>query len=92
MLGAATGTRRLLGIPNQAASEATLEASILAAKTALGETAFEEAWAQGEQMTWEQAVEYALAEKEAAAYRRAVKVGMVYAGKITGCGASCPFS
>lgn len=66
VLGAATRTRRFLGLPNQAASQAALEANLLAAKAALGETAFGEAWTQGEQMTWEQAVDYALAEKELA--------------------------
>ncbi len=67
VLGAATQTRRTLGIPNQAASQAALEADALAAKAALGEPAFEGAWAQGERMTWEQAAEYALAEKKSAA-------------------------
>ena len=67
VLGAATQTRRLLGTPDQAASQAALEANILAAKAAIGETAFQEAWAEGERMTWEQGVEYALADMDKAA-------------------------
>ena len=69
VLGAATQTRRLLGIPTQASSQAALEADTQAAKAVLGEPAFAEAWAEGEQMTWEQAVEYALAEPEKAAIK-----------------------
>jgi non-specific serine/threonine protein kinase len=36
------------------------------ARAQLGEAAFEEAWAEGKAMTIEEAIEYALAEKESA--------------------------
>ena len=61
-LGAASRTRRTLGLPRYAASQAALEADVRAAKAALGETAFDAAWTEGEELTWEQAVERALAD------------------------------
>ncbi len=70
LLAAATQTRRTLGVPNQASSQAALEADIAAVRAALGEADFGKAWAQGEQVTWEQAVEYALAEKEKTAQEK----------------------
>ena len=68
LLGATAQTRRTSDTSEPAASQAAREADVLAAKAALGETDFGEAWTLGEQMTWEQAVEYALAEKETAVF------------------------
>ena len=60
--GAAAQTRRALGLPKYAASQAALALDIRAAKAALGEAAFAAAWAEGEGLTWEQAVQRALAD------------------------------
>ena len=65
-LAVAAQTRRTLGMPKEAASRAALEADVATAQAALGEAAFGEAWAEGEAMTWEQAVAHALAEGETA--------------------------
>ena len=64
LLGASAQTRRTSGILNDVASQAVLEADVLATKAALGEDAFHAAWAKGEQMPCEQAIEYALAGRE----------------------------
>ena len=62
LLAAAARARQTLGIPKDAAFRAALETDIAAARTALGDGAFEAAWAKGEKLTWEQAAEYALAD------------------------------
>ncbi len=67
LLAAAIHTRQTLGIPAQTATQTALEVDVLAAKAALGDAAFEEACIQGERMSWEQAVEYALTDTENAA-------------------------
>ena len=63
LLGAAAQARRTLGIPKDAAFRAVLETDIADARLALGDEGFASAWANGERLTWVQAVDYALAEK-----------------------------
>lgn len=62
LLGAASQARRTRGLPKDAASRALLEGDVLAVKTALEAAAFDAAWAEGEALTWEQAVGRALAD------------------------------
>ena len=62
LLGAASQARQTLGALNDAASQATLEVDVRAAQATLHGSAFDEAWAEGRGLTWEQAVERALAD------------------------------
>jgi non-specific serine/threonine protein kinase len=51
-------------LPHAALSVMEYESRLAAVRARLGEATFEEAWAEGKVMTTEQAVEYALSEKE----------------------------
>jgi hypothetical protein len=67
LLGAADGLLRQVGAPvyNFYNPDPSLQERALAeARSILGEAAFEEAWARGREMTFEQAVEYALDNSE----------------------------
>ena len=62
LLGSASQARRTLGLPRDAASRAALEVDVQTAQAVLGDEAFGLAWAEGEGLTWGQAVERALAD------------------------------
>jgi hypothetical protein len=63
LFGAASAMPRAEEAVLMVASSAGAEKDRAAARLALGETAFAAAWAEGEAMTPEQALEYALAEE-----------------------------
>jgi predicted ATPase/DNA-binding SARP family transcriptional activator len=61
LFGAAAALREAIGTPLRPANRADYERRVAAARAALGEVAFAEAWAGGSRLTWEQAVAAALA-------------------------------
>ena len=61
LLGAATQTRDTLGAADNADTHAKLEDHCAELKTALGEEEFARLWAEGQAITWQKAVECALA-------------------------------
>jgi predicted ATPase len=67
LLAAAVGVRERLGIPRSQRGEAKWQKSIQAAREALGETAFDAAWAASNAWALDDAIEYALASAGAAA-------------------------
>jgi predicted ATPase/class 3 adenylate cyclase len=62
--GAATSLREAIGAPRTPTDQERFDREIAEARAALGESAFSAAWEAGRAMTLEQAVEYALGEKE----------------------------
>jgi len=60
LLGAAESLRRQLGVPLPAMYHEEYERTVSALRAALGEEAFAVAWAEGQAMTLDQAVEFAL--------------------------------
>jgi len=62
--GAAEALRETMGVDLSPVERYLLEPYIATARAQLNEAAWETAWAEGRQMTPEQAVEYALSEKE----------------------------
>ena len=64
LLGAAESLRQAIGAPLIEAERDELDQDVIAARKQLGERAFEDAFAQGRAMMLEQAVEYALKEKQ----------------------------
>ena len=62
--GAASALRESIGSPWSPAEQEEIDQQVAAVREALGEAAFAAAWDAGRAMTWEQAVEYALAEGE----------------------------
>ena len=67
LLAAAAGIHERLAIPQSQRGEAKRQKSILAARAALGETAFDAAWAAGNAWALDDAIEYALASAGASA-------------------------
>jgi len=59
--GAASALRESIGSPRSPAEQEEIDQQVAAVREALGEAAFAAAWDAGRAMTWEQAVEYALA-------------------------------
>ena len=73
VLGAAQALRAAMGVPVFPGSGAGAvvymdHVSGRTLKAALGEAAFASAWAEGERLSWEQAVEYALADADRATF------------------------
>jgi hypothetical protein len=62
LLGMAEGLRASLASYRLAADQAAFDHRVSCTRTELSELAFETAWAEGQVMTLEQAIEYALAE------------------------------
>jgi non-specific serine/threonine protein kinase len=56
MLGAADAFRRAINAPRQSSDRADFQRSVAAARTAMGDKAFEAAWAEGQALTLEQAI------------------------------------
>ena len=65
LLGAASALREVLGDHRLPIAQGRFEQWIASTRKALGEAAFDEAWAEGRAMTMQQAVEYALESAEA---------------------------
>jgi len=64
LLGAAEALRETLRAPLPPADQERYQQGCAAARAALGEQAFEAAWAKGRTMSWEEAVAYALEQTE----------------------------
>jgi tetratricopeptide (TPR) repeat protein len=64
LLGAAQALRDALGAPVAPAVESGHQDDVAAVRTALGKEAFAAAWAEGQSMALEQAVQYALQERK----------------------------
>lgn len=62
LLAAAQALREVLGLQRASCERADYERELTASRAALGEEAFGASWTQGQAMTLEQAIEYALAE------------------------------
>ncbi len=60
LLGAAAALREELGTPLSPIVQADHDHALNAARAALGEEAFEAAWTEGSEMTFEEAIAYAL--------------------------------
>jgi tetratricopeptide (TPR) repeat protein len=65
--GAAAALRETIGSPLPPAAQEQHEREMMAVRETLGEDAFAAAWAKGQAMTMEQAIEYALSEPEVTA-------------------------
>jgi hypothetical protein len=63
LFGALDGLREATGQPRPPAERVAYERSVSAARSAIGERAFEAAWAEGKAMELEQAISYALEEE-----------------------------
>ena len=66
LFGAAAALREAIGAVFSRDERDECERTIAAAREALGEEAFEAAWAEGRAMTMEEAIAYALGQSEAA--------------------------
>jgi predicted ATPase/class 3 adenylate cyclase len=64
LLGAADALRTTMGTPVPASCRAAYEADVAAARAGMGEVAFAAAWAAGQALPWEQAVDEALREAQ----------------------------
>jgi non-specific serine/threonine protein kinase len=64
LLGAASALRETIGDYRSPLSETAFKKRIVSTRNGLGDSAFDEAWAEGRAMTLEQAIEYAMKETE----------------------------
>ena len=65
LIGAGIGLRHQLGRSDVLVEQALIESSLADCRAAMGDEAFAQAWAEGQAMTLERAMAYALAEDTA---------------------------